>query len=438
MSGHRDFEALARQMKGRSPARNSLLLLLILGFIAAAVLWAALTEIDDVTRADGRVVPSGDVQIIEAAENGVLEALHVSEGEVVAADALLMELDGMQLTAQLDQEQQRAYGLMARIERLETEIAGTEEGLTFEESLVALAPEVVKTEAALYQGRLDSLSTEIAILENQREQRQREHEEELVGLATAEETLAVMAEERAMMEPLVTRGIEPQTTLLTLRRSEVEWEGRKVRAEAAIGRFASVMAEIDAKIAAQKRSYRADALTDLAISTAELAALKPSLPALQQRAGRAQIRAPLRGVVNRIHRTTRGSMARAGEPLLEIVPLDDTLLVEAYIQPDDIAFLYPGQKVKVKITAYDFARYGALDGEILRIGADTIQRSERNDEEVFVAEIRTQSTILDAAGETVQIMPGMIAQVDILAGRKTVLDYIIKPVIKVKDQAFRE
>ena len=438
MSGHRDFEVLARQMKGRSPARNSLLLLLILGFIAAAVLWAALTEIDDVTRADGRVVPSGDVQIIEAAENGVLEALHVSEGEVVAADALLMELDGMQLTAQLDQEQQRAYGLMARIERLETEIVGTEEGLSFEESLVMLAPEVVKTEAALYQGRLDSLSTEIAILENQREQRQREHEEELVGLATAEETLAVMAEERAMMEPLVARGIEPQTTLLTLRRSEVEWEGRKVRAEAAIGRFSSVMAEIDEKIAAQKRSYRADALTDLAISTAELAALKPSLPALQQRAGRAQIRAPLRGVVNRIHRTTRGSMARAGEPLLEIVPLDDTLLVEAYIQPDDIAFLYPGQKVKVKITAYDFARYGALDGEILRIGADTIQRSERNDEEVFVAEIRTQSTILDAAGETVQIMPGMIAQVDILAGRKTVLDYIIKPVIKVKDQAFRE
>ena len=438
MSGHRDFEVLARQMKGRSPARNSLLLLLILGFIAAAVLWAALTEIDDVTRADGRVVPSGDVQIIEAAENGVLEALHVSEGEVVAADALLMELDGMQLTAQLDQEQQRAYGLMARIERLETEIVGTEEGLSFEESLVMLAPEVVKTEAALYQGRLDSLSTEIAILENQREQRQREHEEELVGLATAEETLAVMAEERAMMEPLVARGIEPQTTLLTLRRSEVEWEGRKVRAEAAIGRFSSVMAEIDEKIAAQKRSYRADALTDLAISTAELAALKPSLPALQQRAGRAQIRAPLRGEVNRIHRTTRGSMARAGEPLLEIVPLDDTLLVEAYIQPDDIAFLYPGQKVKVKITAYDFARYGALDGEILRIGADTIQRSERNDEEVFVAEIRTQSTILDAAGETVQIMPGMIAQVDILAGRKTVLDYIIKPVIKVKDQAFRE
>lgn len=436
MSGPQDFDALARSMKGRSPIRNNLLLLAIIGFFGAAGVWASMTEIDDVTRADGRIVPSGDVQVIEAAENGVLKRLLVEEGQIVEKGDLLMELDGTLLTSQFHQEQQRAYGLMARIQRLEAEIA--RETLIFDENLVVRAADVVKSEAALFRGRLDQLATEIAILENQRKQLQQSHKEIMVDLSTATLTLEVLAEERAMMEPLVERGIEPQTTLLSLRRNEADWDGRKIRAEAALGGFEPALAEIDQKIDAQRRRYTSDALTELAISTAELAALKPALPALQQRAGRALIRAPLRGVVNRVHRTTIGSSAKSGEELLEIVPLDDALLVEAYIMPNDIAFLYPGQKVKVKITAYDYARYGGLDGEIVRIGVDTVQRTERSEEEVFVAEIRTETTILDAAGAAVQLTPGMITQVDILAGRKTVLDYIIRPVIKVKDEAFRE
>ncbi len=436
MSQHKDFDRLARSMKSTSPIRNSLLMAAILGFIVIAVTWAATTEIDDVTRADGRIVPSGDVQVIEASENGVLQDLLVQEGDIVEAGTLLMELDGVQLTSQLDQEQQRAYGLMARIQRLEAEISG--EILDFDSDLVVKAPEVVHSETALYKGRRDDLAGKITILETQRQQRQQEYQSGLVDLETAASTIGLLEEERALIAPLVERGIEPQTTLLTLRRDEADWNGRKVRAEASLKMFNSALGEIDDQIASQRRSYESGALTDLATSTAELAALKPSLPALEQRAQRAQIRAPLRGIVNRIHRTTLGSMARAGEPLIEIVPLDDSLLIEAYITPDDIAFLYPGQAVKVKITAYDYARYGGLEGEIVRIGADTIRRSERSEEEVFVAEIRTSSTMLDGAGTPVQILPGMVAQVDILAGRKKVLDYIIRPVIKVKDQAFRE
>jgi adhesin transport system membrane fusion protein len=146
----------------------------------------------------------------------------------------------------------------------------------------------------------------------------------------------------------------------------------------------------------------------------------------------------VRGIVNRIHSPTVGALARPGEELIEIVPLDDTLLVEAYVRPDDIAFLYPGQPVKVTITAYDASRYGSLSGEIVRIGADTITRSERSEEEVFVVEIRTTDTILDADGVEVEIMPGMVAQADILAGRKTVLDYILRPVVRVKERALRD
>lgn len=436
MARHRDLEALAQEMRGRSPLRGSLLLLVILAFLVGAVIWAALTEIDDVTRADGRIVPSGNIQVIEASEPGVLQALHVSEGQIVEKDTLLMELDGSQLSSQLDQEQQRAYGLMARIERLDAEITGAE--LAFSDNLMAQATDVVRSEAALYEGRLAELQAEIDILENQRSQRLQELEEAMVDRETATATLAVLNEEREIMEPLVKRGMEPATTLLGLRRSDAEWNGRMVRAGAAMKRLETSLTEIDQKIIAQRSRYRAAALTDLAIATAELAALKPALPALQSRADRAQIRAPVRGVVNRIHRSTLGGMARSGEELVEIVPLDDSLLVEAYVRPADIAFLAPGLPVKVKITAYDFSRYGSLDGEIVRIGADTITRSERDDEEVFVVEVRTSDTILDAGGVAVQIIPGMVAQVDILTGRKTVLEYFIRPVVRVKERAFRE
>lgn len=436
MARDHDLDRLAREMRGRSALRGSLLLLTILIFLVIAVIWAAKTEIDDVTRADGRIVPSASVQVIEAAEPGVLQSLHVKEGQVVEKGDLLMELDSTLLDSQLDQEQQRAYGLMARIERLQSEIDGAD--LAFSPDLVARATDVVKSETALYRGRQTELQAEIDILERLRLQRRQEYEEGLVDRETAKETLAVLGEERDMMAPLVERGMEPATTLLSLRRSEAEWRGRDVRARAALTRLQSALDEIDDRVKAQRSRFLSAALTDLATATAELAALKPSLPALQNRAARSRLYAPVRGIVNRIHKPTLGAMARPGEELIEIVPLDDTLLVEAYVRPDDIAFLYPGQPVKVKITAYDSSRYGNLSGEIVRIGADTITRSERSEEEVFVVEIRTTDTILDADGVEVEIMPGMLAQADILAGRKSVLDYILRPVVRVKERALRD
>jgi adhesin transport system membrane fusion protein len=325
---------------------------------------------------------------------------------------------------------------MARIERLQAEIDG--DPLTFSPDLVRRAPDVVASERALYRGRRAELQAEIDILERQRAQRRQDLEEGRAELRTAAATLAVLGEERAIMAPLVERGMAPDTTLLSLRRKEAEWHGREGRARAALDRLRSGLDEIDDRIAAQRSRFRSAALRDLAQATADLAALKPALPALETRADRARLRAPVRGIVNRIHSPTVGATARAGEALIEIVPLDDTLLVEAYVRPEDIAFLYPGQPVKVGITAYDPSRYGSLDGEILRIGADTVTRDDRGEEDVFVVSIRTAGTLLDADGAKVEIMPGMVAQVDILAGRKTVLDYLLTPVVRVKERALRE
>ncbi|MEX0277537.1 MAG: HlyD family type I secretion periplasmic adaptor subunit [Ruegeria sp.] len=436
MSRHPDLDSLAREMRGRPPLRGSLLLGVILLCIITALIWAERTELDDVVRVDGRVVPSINVQVIEATEPGVVQALHVREGQIVEAGDLLMELDTTQIASELSTEQQRAFGLMARAQRLEAEIAGS--ALEFAEELVTEAAEVVHSETALFKGRQAELSAEIAILERQREQRQREFEESLVDQFTAIETLALLAEEHAIMKPLVDQRMEPATTLLALKRNKAEWQGRETRAKAVVRKLQTGLDEIDDRISATRSRFRSAALTDLAAVTAELSALRPILPALRNRAARAQIRSPVRGVINRIHRTTIGGLARGGEELIEVVPLDDTLLVEAYVRPKDIAFLHVGQPVKVKITAYDFMRYGSLGGEITRIGADTVARSERSEEEVFVVEIRTVEAKLGSNEQAVEIMPGMITEVDILSGRKSVLDYVIQPVLKVKNEALRE
>ncbi|MES0825003.1 HlyD family type I secretion periplasmic adaptor subunit [Ruegeria sp. SCP11] len=436
MSRHPDLATLAREMRGRSPIRGSLLLFAIASCLIALGLWAHLTELDDVTRVDGRIVPSGDIQVIEATEPGVLQSLLIREGQVVEKGTLLMEFETTQIDSQLSQEQQRAFGLMARARRLQAEIDDTE--LFFSPDLIEGAPEVVRSETALYQGRRSELRAEITILERQRQQKQQEYEEGLVDRVTADQTLRLLAEERAMMEPLVTKRMEPATTLLTLRRGEAEWEGYRTRAIAATNRLKTGLDEIDDRIRATRSRFRTAALNDLALATTELAALRPVLPALRDRAERAQVRSPVRGIVNRLHRSTIGGLARSGEELIEIVPLNDTLLVEAYVRPEDIAFLHAGQPVKVKITAYDFARYGSLNGQITRIGADTITRSERNDEEVFVVEIETSNSMLDANGIAVEIIPGMLAEVDILSGHKTVLEYLLQPVVKIKERALRE
>ncbi|MBR3371793.1 MAG: HlyD family type I secretion periplasmic adaptor subunit [Rhodobacteraceae bacterium] len=436
MARSRDLETLAHEMQGRQSWRGSVLLGVILLFFLSAGVWAARTEIDDVTRAEGRIVPSRDLQLIQATEPGVLQALFVAEGDVVEEGHILMELDGTQIASQLDQEQQRAYGLMARITRLQAEIDGVD--LHFSDILVAQAPAVVRSETALYHARRAELVADIDILERQRHQRQEQFVEGQVDLDTARETLGIVAEERAMMEPLVQRRVEPETTLLELRRRESEWRGRETRARASLARMRSALDEIDDQIGALRARARAAALSDLALATAELAALEPSLPALRDRAERAAIRAPMRGVVNRIHRSTLGSLARPGEDLIEIVPLDDTLLVEAYVRPADIAFVYPGQPVKVKVTAYDFSRYGSLNGEITRIGADAVTRSERDPEEYFIVHVRTEENFLDADGIVVEVMPGMVTEIDMLSGRKTVLEYLTTPVVRVRDRAFRE
>lgn len=436
MSAERDLDKVVRELNGRTPLRASALLFTIFSVIVAIFIWAWITEIDDVTRAPGRIVPAGDVQRVQAAEAGVIRTVFVEEGAIVEAGAPLVELDALAQISQLDREVQRAVALQARIERLSAEIDGRTP--VFLAQIEVAAPEIVVSERALHAGRAAALTSEIGVLERRREQRRQEQLEARTEIRTASRTRDILTEERAIIAPLVERGVEPQTTLLALRRQEEEIDGRIAGAEASLARLETALAEVEDTIAATRNRFAAEALRELGDATAELAALRPSLPALESMAARAVLRAPIAGIVNRLHRRTLGGSVRAGEEVAEIVPIDDALLVEAYVLPQDIAFLRPDQPVRVKLTAYDFTRYGALEGRILRIGADAVRRSERDEAEVFVIVVRTEGALYDADGEQVRIIPGMTAEIDILAGRRRVIDYLLQPLERVRARAFRE
>jgi len=441
MTTAREFKAFIADSGGRRGLGTSALLLVIIAFMVFAAVWAAIAEVDDVTRADGRVIPSRQVQVVQAAEGGVIEEIVVRDGDVVAAGDLLFTLDRTILASQYDQGLQRAMALRARISRLQSQIDGTD--LSFAPDILAAAPAVVVTERAHFLGRAAARRADMAVLERQRDQRLQELAAVRISLTTAERMLAHIGEEIGMVAPLVRRRMEPETSLISLRRAESEWMGRRCEAETAVPRVEASLAEIDQRMDSLERNFRAESLAELATATAQLAELEPSLPALGQRVTRAEIRSPVRGVVNRVMLTTLGGVATPGQALAEIVPLDETLLIEAYIRPKDIAYIRPDQRVRVKLTAYDYTRYGALDARITRIGASATPRPNSAarggpEEHIFIIEARTEGALLDGDGKPVDIIPGMVAEVDVLAGRKTVLQYLLRPVIRVRDRALQE
>jgi membrane fusion protein, adhesin transport system len=436
MRGTAEFDAILRERRGTSSLRGSLLLLSIIALLLISGLWAAFTEIDDVTRADARIVPYSDVQVIQSADAGVLRAVLVRQGQLVEEGQILMELDPTYSVSDLEQQQTRAQTYAVRIARLTAEIDGSDFFAT-KAGASAAEDSVIRSETQLFEARRRELHSELMVLERQREQRLEEIEEKKIELASAVQTLSLVQDEIALMQPLVERRLEPETTLLTLRQRDVDWRSRQAAAESALRRLSASIEEINDRVMAVQTRFRSTALTELTLATAELAELQARLPALSERVSRAQLRSPVRGIVNQIKLTTLGGVVQPGEALIEIVPVDGSLLVEAYLRPSDIAFIYPGQAAIIKVTAYDFARYGGLAGEITRIGAGSVKRPDR-DEEVFVVEITTDATLTDADGETLDIVPGMIAEVDILAGRKTILQYITQPIQKVRDRAFRE
>ncbi|MEM8798765.1 MAG: HlyD family type I secretion periplasmic adaptor subunit [Pseudomonadota bacterium] len=434
--GSFDPQSIDERAMAIKPKRAAqILLFAVVGFFLALVAWAALAELDEVTRGQGRVVPSGQLQVIQNLEGGIVAAILVEQGDEVRAGDVLVRLDNTQFNADFSQSREGYNALVARIARLEAETKLAD--LVIDPGLEKAAPEVVASERALHTARVAELEAALSVEDARLAQRSQSLDEARVTVTMAQENARLASSEVKMVKPLVAKGIEPQIELL-----RAEQRAATARGEAAISELAVSRANEGVKEAAQeieriKRSFTAEALRQLTEARRELAGLVKELPALADRVERTEVRAPIDGVINQVLVNTLGGVVKPGEPLVEIVPKDDSLVVEARVNPADIAFLHLGQKARVKLTAYDYSVYGALEGRLEHISADAIEDPDTADR-FYLIRVRTNESALKSTEGNLPIIPGMVAEVDVLNGKRSILDYILKPLADVQNRALSE
>ena len=414
--------------------REHLLLYSIAVFFIIAAIWASFTELDEVTRAEGKVIPSSEVQVIQNLEGGIVEEILVKEGDIVVAGQTVIKMRNVQAKSEYQANRKKYLSLLATVVRLKAEAEGKIPN--FPENLLKEAPDAVKRERNAFEADKKEAKSQSNVLAQQLEQRKQEVKELKKRISDLSRVIRLTKKEHAMIKPAVAKGAAPKIELVQLERQLAEQQSELNGLRLALPRTKSSVKEAEERLAEQESAFRAKAQRELTEKRAELESLKEALMAYKDRDERTEVKSPVYGTVKDIKVNTVGGVVRPGDPIMEIVPLNDQLLIEAKIKPSDIAFIYPSQKAVVKITAYDFSVYGGLDGEVIDISADTIADEEGNS--FYRVKIRTLETTLKRAGKEYKIIPGMTTSVDIITGKKSIKDYILKPFIKASQKALRE
>lgn len=397
----------------RTPRASRFLLISVLALMAAGLTWAHFAELDEVKRGNGRVVPSRQIQVLQSLEGGIVREILVHEGAIVKQDQILMRIDDTRFAAELGEVRERRAANAARVARLEAEVQGRNQP-EFTEELARIAPQAVETERNVFDARQKKLERDIDVLAQQQ--------------TRLTEMLRLVSRQVELTRDLYIKKIVPEIEMLQLDQKAAETKGQ--------------LAEAQSRVDNIKAAFRSQAEEDLAKSRGDLAVLDQTIKSAQDRVRRAELRAPVNGIINKLNVTTVGAVIQPGGNMMDIVPLDDTLLVEGRIRPQDIAFIRPQQDAIVKLTAYDSSVFGSLEGRVERISADTLaddkpDRGEKG-ETFYRVMIRTEKNHLGTDESPLPILPGMLATVEVLTGKKTVLDYLLKPARMLRDEALRE
>lgn len=407
---------------------------LIALLLFAALLWAYFAVLDEVTTGEGKAIPSSKVQTIQNLEGGIVAEIFVREGQIVDKGDRLLRLDDTRFVSNMGESEADRLALLARVERLSAE--GEGRPLQLPEEIAKAAPGLAADEEALYRSRQRGLSSEVGILKEQLQQKIQELAEFRAKVQQYRSSLGLIQSELNMSEPLVASGAISQVEVLRLRRSAVETRGSLNATTLAIPRAEAGVKEVERKIEEAQLRFRTEALKELNEVRTELSKITASSRAIEDRVSRTGVVSPVRGIVKQLKVNTIGGVVQPGSDLLEIVPLEDSLLIEARIRPQDVAFLHPGQQAMVKFTAYDYTIYGGLKAKLEMIGADTITDEDGNS--FYPIQLRTDKSHLGSVEKPLLIIPGMVANVDIITGQKSVLDYLLKPVLKARAEALRE
>lgn len=415
-----------------------MILLAVTVLLVVGLVWAALAQVDEVTHAEGQIIPSSQVQIVQNLEGGIVQEILVREGDVVAKDQILLRIDDTRFASSYQEGRLKYLALLAQVTRLTAETEGIP--LTLPQEIEQEAPQLAEDARRLYLTRQQELASGVQILEQQRDQRQQEVFEMQSRLGQLERSYALLRDELDRTAPLAAEGVISEVELLRLKRqvNEVrgDLDGIRLRLPAA----RSALQESRDKIEDVRIKFRTEAQGLLNDAKAELAATAQNNTAALDRVTRTSVRSPVRGTIKRLKVTTVGGVVQPGMDLVEVVPLEDSLLVEAKVEPRDIAFLHPGQRAMVKLTAYDSTIYGALEATLEHISADSItQEDDKGGERsFFLIRVRTLDRGYIKDGDSLPIIPGMTATVDVLTGRKSVLHYLLRPINRARERALRE
>jgi membrane fusion protein, adhesin transport system len=432
--GFRSFEAEADAVMSRAgTARAQKIVRSALVLVVLLVVWAALARVDEVTRGDAKVIPSLQLQQIQSLDGGIVSEILVREGQVVEKGQMLLRMEQTRATSGVRESAAQGFALRARQARLRALAEGS--------NFVPPAPtpgngeeaRMVEEERRLYLTKASELGTLVSITQQQLQQRQQELAEVRARKASAERNLDLSQQELNKTKPLLATGAVSEVDILRLERDLAKSRGESEQATATIARVQASIIEAQRKITETEISFRNEARRDLAEVIGKLNALNEGAVALADRVDKSQIKSPVRGRVQRLYANTVGGVVQPGKDIVDIIPLDDALVLEARVQPKDIAFIRPGQDATVKFTAYDFSIYGGLAAEVENISPDTVVDDRGN--AFYLVRVRTRASSM--AGN-LPIIPGMTAEVEVLTGRKTVLSYLLKPVLKARSVALTE
>ncbi len=417
------------------PLHKHLILVTVFLFFCVFILWASFAKLDITARGEGQVIPSSKIQSIQNLEGGIIQQFFVKEGDTVEKDQLLVRLTDIDAQSNLGSNEAKYLGLVAAITRLTAEVNGAKT-VEFPKEVMEKAPQSVSEELRAFGANKDKLTGQTMVLEQQLSQRRQEINELTQRASDLQAVIAMQRERKNMVTPLIARGSAPKIEAVQIEQEIREKQTELNGALEAIPRGKSAIGEAEARIAELKSTAVAQAQMDLAAKTAEMNTVKQTLGALEDRKDRTDIKSPVKGIVKDFKINTVGGVVKPGDPILEVVPIGDQLLVEAKIKPQDIARLRPGLPAMVKFTAYDWAIYGGLKGKVVDISADTIKNEKG--ESFYRVRVQTDENQLKRKGEVLPIIPGMVTTVDILTGQRTIMQYLLKPVAKTLEYSMHE
>jgi adhesin transport system membrane fusion protein len=406
--------------------------------IVVALIWASFAQLDQVTRGEAKVVPSSATQLIQSAEGGIIKDMLVKEGDIVKEGQVLVEMDNTTVATDVNELQQRLWTGLAATARLQAELDGKSPNeIQFDKELLAKAPEVAEAERAQALVRQQQLQSQIATLQDTIEQRTQELRSIDVKVSSSQVSLGLAQRRANLQQKVYESGAGSEAEYISAQQEVQRIATDIANAEASRPPARAALQEAQSKQREALTTFRADTATDLAKHRADLASVTQLLAGGTTKLGHQVLKSPVYGTVKEIKMRTVGGVAQPAQEIMEIVPIEDTLLIEAQIRPQDRGFIAPDQPAKVKITAYDYSIYGGLDAKLEQISADAIENEKK--ETFFRVRLRTdRNYLIGKQGEQLPIIPGMTATVDILTGKRTVLEYLLKPILKARQTAFTE